>query len=97
MKVARIDTIPLAIPHDSGGPPPAWGGRAWDALNILLVRVETEGGGVGWWEAYSTRLEATLYPGFVSPVDGGRFRVPAGPGLGAEPDPDVIREYRVQD
>ena len=53
MQIARVDTIPLAIPHDSGGPPPAWGGRAWNALNILLVRVEAEDGTVGWGEAFS--------------------------------------------
>ena len=53
MKIARIDTIPLAIPHEHGGPPPAWGGQAWEALNILLVRVETDDGAVGWGEAFS--------------------------------------------
>ena len=53
MKIARIDTIPLAIPHEHGGPPPAWGGQAWEALNILLVRVETEDGAIGWGEAFS--------------------------------------------
>ena len=37
MKIARIETIPLAIPHDHGGPPPAWGGQAWQGLTILLV------------------------------------------------------------
>ena len=70
MKVSRIETIPLAIPHDSGGPPPAWGGRAWEALNILLVRVETEDGRVGWGEAFSyncmpavrAMIDATLGP-----------------------------------
>ena len=53
MKITRIDTIPLAIPHEHGGPPPAWGGQAWEALNILLVRVETEDGAAGWGEAFS--------------------------------------------
>ena len=53
MKIGRIDTIPLAIPHEHGGPPPAWGGQAWEALNILLVRVETEDGAIGWGEAFS--------------------------------------------
>ena len=53
MRIVRIDTIPLAVPHEHGGPPPAWGGQAWEALNILLVRVETEDGAVGWGEAFS--------------------------------------------
>ena len=53
MKITRVETIPLAIPHDHGGPPPAWGGQAWEALNILLVRIETEDGATGWGEAFS--------------------------------------------
>ena len=53
MKITRIDTIPLAVPHDHGGPAPDWGGRKWGALNILLVRAETEDGAVGWGEAFS--------------------------------------------
>ena len=40
-------------------------------------------------------LEADLYPGGVyEPVDG-FFGTPSGPGLGVEPDPDVIKTYRV--
>ena len=53
MKIARIETIPLAMPHDHGGPPPAWGGQAWQGLSILLVRVETEDGAAGWGEGFS--------------------------------------------
>ena len=44
---------------------------------------------------YAARGDAL--PGLRLPVEGGRFRVPSGPGLGAEPDPDVIRDYRVAD
>jgi L-alanine-DL-glutamate epimerase-like enolase superfamily enzyme len=29
--------------------------------------------------------------------DGNAFRVPEGPGLGADPDPDVLRDYRAKD
>ena len=70
MKIARIETIPLAIPHEHGGPPPAWGGQAWEALNILLVRVETSDGATGWGEAFSyncmpavqAMIDATVAP-----------------------------------
>ena len=37
-------------------------------------------------------LEALPYGDAVVPVDG-RIAVPQGPGLGAEPDPDVVRRY----
>ena len=70
-------------------------GPGWLATLQLLAAMPLTGRpGGSWIERFYTRLEATLYPGFVSPVEGGRFRVPTGPGLGAEPDPDVIRDYR---
>ncbi|WGD55174.1 mandelate racemase/muconate lactonizing enzyme family protein [Bradyrhizobium sp. CB1650] len=37
-------------------------------------------------------LEATIYGDALSPK-GGRISVPAGPGLGIDPDPDAIRIY----
>ena len=40
-------------------------------------------------------LEAQLYGGAISPK-GGRIPVPQGPGLGIDPDPDVIRAYSRQ-
>ena len=46
-------------------------------------------------ERFHLDLEATLYPGWTDPIDGA-FSVPTAPGLGAEPDADVIREYRVR-
>ena len=45
---------------------------------------------------YFESLEASLYGELLDVVDGG-FRVPDGPGLGVEPDPDVIAEYRLGD
>jgi L-alanine-DL-glutamate epimerase-like enolase superfamily enzyme len=41
-------------------------------------------------------LEASLYGDLIDAVDGD-FRVPNGPGLGVEPDPNVIASYRVRD
>jgi L-alanine-DL-glutamate epimerase-like enolase superfamily enzyme len=38
-------------------------------------------------------LEATIYGGKLSPK-GGRISVPQGPGLGMDPDPEVIKAYR---
>lgn len=39
--------------------------------------------------------EAELYPGAYDPVDG-TFGAPSGPGLGIEPDPNVIRDFRAE-
>ena len=49
----------------------------------------------GWVEHFHTDLEATLYPGYVTPDADGRFRLPDGPGLGLEPDLDVVASYRL--
>jgi L-alanine-DL-glutamate epimerase-like enolase superfamily enzyme len=45
-------------------------------------------------ERFYVDLEASLYGDAINPVDG-EYDVPTGPGLGVEPDPDVIKEYRV--
>lgn len=44
-------------------------------------------------ERFFINPEASLYGDWIDPVEGG-FRIPDGPGLGLEPDLDVIREYR---
>jgi L-alanine-DL-glutamate epimerase-like enolase superfamily enzyme len=45
------------------------------------------------FEYFYLRGEASLYGSLLSPRSG-ELRVPLGPGLGADPDPDVIRRYR---
>ena len=40
-------------------------------------------------------LEAQVYGGALVPTDG-RISIPQGPGLGIDPDPDVIRDYLVR-
>ncbi len=39
-------------------------------------------------------LEVTLYGAATDPVDG-HFQAPEGPGLGCDPDPDVVKECRI--
>jgi L-alanine-DL-glutamate epimerase-like enolase superfamily enzyme len=43
-------------------------------------------------ERYHMDLEASLYGKLIDPVNGA-FNVPQGPGLGPDPDPDVIKTY----
>ena len=43
-------------------------------------------------ERYHMDLEASLYGELIDPANGA-FAVPDGPGLGRDPDPDVIKTY----
>ncbi len=52
MKITAVDTILLQIPYDIGGGPMAIAGRPATGLNILLVRIATDGGVTGWGEAF---------------------------------------------
>jgi D-galactarolactone cycloisomerase len=52
MKVTSVESSVVALPCSMGGPPPLFAGKPWTHLEILLVRVETEDGLVGWGEAF---------------------------------------------
>ena len=56
MKIAAIDPIVVKIPFTHYGPPAGFGGRAWDTLDYLLVRVESDDGLVGWGEAFGYNI-----------------------------------------
>ena len=45
-------------------------------------------------ERFYLDLEASLYGTLIDPIEG-QISIPNGPGLGCEPDPDVMRDYRV--
>jgi D-galactarolactone cycloisomerase len=45
-------------------------------------------------ERMHLHLEASLYPGLTDAVDG-RLLVPQTPGIGPEPDPEVVDRYRI--
>ena len=57
---------------------------------LQLMAARGEPGGM--IERYHMDLEASLYGELVTPVKG-RFVLPTGPGLGRDPDPDVIKTY----
>ena len=50
----------------------------------------------GFLERFYCTLEASIYGELINTV-GGEFIVPDGPGLGREPDTDVIKEYSIND
>jgi L-alanine-DL-glutamate epimerase-like enolase superfamily enzyme len=57
---------------------------------LQLAAARSQPGGM--IERYHMDLEASLYGRLIEPVDGS-FAVPQGPGLGCDPDPDVLKTY----
>ncbi len=60
MKIAKLEAVALSIPFSHGGAPAGWGGRAWTALDMVLLRVETDDGIVGWGDAFSYNCRAPV-------------------------------------
>jgi L-alanine-DL-glutamate epimerase-like enolase superfamily enzyme len=52
MKIISVESSIVSLPFDMGGPYSSFAGTVWDRLEILLVRVQTEDGLVGWGEAF---------------------------------------------
>ena len=52
MKIIAIETSVISLPFTMDGPHNRFAGQLWDHLEILLVKVETEDGLVGWGEAF---------------------------------------------
>lgn len=52
MMITAIESSVVALPFTIGGPQPRFAGKPWNDLEILIVRVETDDGLVGWGEAF---------------------------------------------
>ncbi|MDB5373680.1 MAG: mandelate racemase/muconate lactonizing enzyme family protein, partial [Belnapia sp.] len=52
MLITAVESSVVAMPFDMGGPHSSFAGQRWDRMEILLVRVETADGLVGWGEAF---------------------------------------------
>ena len=65
MKITRVQTLVLNLPMLIDGPTPMLGGRPRTSIDMLLVRVETDGGLVGWGEAFGHRV----FPGTRAIID----------------------------
>jgi L-alanine-DL-glutamate epimerase-like enolase superfamily enzyme len=61
VKIAKAETILLSMPFEAGGTPPwSFGGKPANAFDVLLVRLETDDGLVGWGEAFSRARDTAL-------------------------------------
>ena len=58
LTIATVEAFHLAIPSVYGGPQPRSGAQ-WPFVNMVMVRVETRGGLVGWGEAFGHNAAAT--------------------------------------
>jgi L-alanine-DL-glutamate epimerase-like enolase superfamily enzyme len=82
--LAREREVKLA-PHS-----PYFGPGALATLQLLAALTEEAR-----FEYFYLRAEAGLFGSALQPR-GGELAVPRAPGLGADPDPDVIRRYRAE-
>jgi len=60
MEIRSVEAIPLSIPFEVRSRLPAWRGREFGALEVLLVKVTTADGIVGWGEAFSYACQAPV-------------------------------------
>ncbi|MEP3112959.1 mandelate racemase/muconate lactonizing enzyme family protein [Nisaea sp.] len=75
MKIKSVDVIPLQIPFEDGSTGSGLMPTKWTTLEIVLVRIETENGIVGWGDgfAYSCRRAvAAAIEDMVAPLLVGR-------------------------
>jgi D-galactarolactone cycloisomerase len=56
MRITALEAIPVALPIHHAGPPTGFGGRIWQELTHVLVRVETDAGLTGWGEAFGYNI-----------------------------------------
>ncbi len=56
VKVTAVETIVLQLPLRLDGPPPMVSGQPRTAIEVLLVRVDTDAGITGWGEGFGHRV-----------------------------------------
>lgn len=58
MKISAVSTIVLRLPFQHSGPPLLFAGKPRTAMEMLLVRVDTDAGITGWGEAFGPGIWA---------------------------------------
>lgn len=72
--IAAIDCLRVRLPFDHGGPAPLFAGKPRSTLDTVWVRVQLDGGLVGWGESYAADLDAvcSIFASRVTPLALGR-------------------------
>jgi D-galactarolactone cycloisomerase len=60
VEITNIEAIALSVPFEVRSRAPAWRGRDFGALEMLLLKVETADGYVGWGECFSYACQAPV-------------------------------------
>jgi L-alanine-DL-glutamate epimerase-like enolase superfamily enzyme len=71
MKITSIETIPVALPYESGAAPLPLGGRPRTKMETLLIKVTTDEGVVGWGDAFGVNVwpvTRLLFERLVAPL-----------------------------
>lgn len=75
MKITAVEPIPLRIPFEDGGSGQGITPQRWHTLDMVLVKISTDTGLVGWGEAFSyfcQRPVATVIADLIAPYLIGR-------------------------
>jgi L-alanine-DL-glutamate epimerase-like enolase superfamily enzyme len=56
MKIVALETMPIALPYESGAAPLPLGGRPRTKMESLLIKVTTDTGLVGWGDAFGVNI-----------------------------------------
>jgi len=85
-----LKVLALAEAHNVRVAPhsPYFGPGALATLHLIAAHLPE-----AWFEYFWLQAEASLYGDLLDPVQG-MLRVPQGPGLGADPDPEILQRYR---
>jgi L-alanine-DL-glutamate epimerase-like enolase superfamily enzyme len=90
MRVASVEALPVAVPFThGGGSARIFGGREWDRLSSVFVRIGTEDGLVGWGEAFGknvTTATAAVIEDVVAPLLTGLIVEDSADGIAATMD-----------
>jgi L-alanine-DL-glutamate epimerase-like enolase superfamily enzyme len=71
MNIVAIETIPVALPYESGAAPLPLGGRPRTKMESLLIKVTTDTGLVGWGDAFGVNIwpvTRLLFERLVTPL-----------------------------